>query len=605
MSVLTGRARLGPRGAPLLVPGKMMHSSAGSHKPDETALKASFRGGVFMVGVPALVIFTWPLLLHPFSLMGHPNGETDNHFWMLWRAVKIIMGNPGPWANCPDGLPIPLMDQINLPWALPVFLLDPVLGYNWLLLANVALGMAGGYWLSRQFTSASAALVGMVAMGCSPFLSGVTEFGLTEAWPLWLLAFHLAFLYRYARSGGSVDLLGAGLCLGGFALSGWYHAFSGLLVEMVFIPVLAISSRRWKGLLAQGLLAAFLVLPVFLHFLTIRSFWAGRWHFPEHAPRLARMDWRELPVYGTDVLNFLLPTLDAVPLSKTTYLGILVLSLAVIACFRRWRQVWPFMLASLLFCSLALGYWVRVAGHPLLLGDSVLAGPARLLLDLVPPMVGISHWYRMVGPATVLLAVLAAMGAGILTERPGLHIGLAILVLADSLVMGQTSWPRITYDPAPPAIYQYLEEPGALLELPFDNGREPFSDTPARLYNRWQPFHGHPVAENYEAMDSILNTNRLAAVAQALSGQRSTLPRNQVASAEMADISRLYTEGVMEEQVEALAEDGFSYVLLHRFLAPDPDAVEALLRQAMGQPLADDGRSVLWRVPGGPATQNH
>ena len=73
--------------------------------------------------------------------------------------------------------------------------------------------------------------------------------------------------------------------------------------------------RALVGLLAQGGLALALVSPFFLRFYETRGFWAGRWQLPDGPPAGAELAWRHTPFWGTDLLNFLLPTLETVPIS--------------------------------------------------------------------------------------------------------------------------------------------------------------------------------------------------------------------------------------------------------------------------------------------------
>ncbi len=551
----------------------------------------------------AAVVFTWPLVVKPLQLFGHPLGETDNHLWMFWRAVRRLAG-AGALANYPEGLPLPLMDPVNLPLALPGYLVHPVLGYNGLMLANVLLGLATAWWLARQHVGPRAAWVCMVTVGCSPFLSGVMEFGITESWPTWPLAAHLAFLWRYSRHGRRRDAIGAGLCLGAFALSGWYNAFFGLIVQIVLLPWLFHRHRRWRGLLGQGMLAGVMTLPSLLYFLSIRELWDGRWHLPTAVPRAHLDHWRWLRNYGTDALNLVLPSVEPAPVSLSVYLGLAVVGLAALGWWARRRQAAPLALLALVFLALALGHWLRVGGEVVTVAGTPLPGPARLLVKLFPPLIGLSHWHRAVGPATVFLGVLAAMGAErLVAGSTPRAVGLVVLVLAESLFLGQTHWPRHHYAVDLPEVYSFLEAPGAIIELPFDNGRRPFSQEPPRVYNRWQTLHGLPVAENYEGLDAVLASNRLVAAADALCGLHPTRPPHELPPKEMTRAEPLDQPGAMAAAVGALEEAGFVYVVLHRRRAKSPDLAQALLDRAMGEPAFGLEGWIVWRVGSGLADQ--
>ncbi|MFH1469510.1 MAG: hypothetical protein ABIO70_34305 [Pseudomonadota bacterium] len=551
-----------------------------------------------LVILGAALCYTWPLALHPLDLLGHPLGETDNHAWMFWRALRQLQG-AGPLASWPDGLPLPLMDPVNLPLAALAGTLHPALSYNLVLLGNVSLLLGATWWLARQHVGPRAGWVAMVAVACSPFLSGELEFGITESLPLWALAAHLAFLERLARGGGRHDALGAGLCLGAFALSGWYNAFFGAVAEVVLLAWYGLRSRRWGWLAAQAALGAFLPLPALVQFLGMRSFWQGRWHVPDSVPRAHLDHWRWLRNYGTDALNLVLPSLEPAPISHSVYLGLGVLALAALGVWGGRRRALPWLVLALVFVALALGHWLRVGGAPLTIAGQPIPGPARLLVRALPPLAGLSHWHRAVGPATVFLGLLAALGAErLVARRTGLALGLCGLLLAESVLLGQTRWPRVHYPLDAPPIYAALEAPGALLELPFDNGRLPFSQDPPRLYNRWQMVHGRPVAESYEGPDAILAVNRLAAAADALCGVAPTRPPFELPPPAMRDPAPLADPEVLAVEAAALRDVGFAYVVLHRERAQTPARAEALLTRAFGSPEVDLGPWVAWAVEG-------
>ncbi|MEC7242757.1 MAG: hypothetical protein VXW32_16105 [Myxococcota bacterium] len=454
------------------------------------------------------VVFTWPLLLHPTELYGHAQGEASNHLWMFWRA-----GEAGVVANYPMGLPIPLMDPINLPIYRALAWVHPALGYNAVWCFNLALAFTGAVFLARVMGVAHrASLVAGVACAFSPFLSGLGSFGITESWGIGWLGFHCGFLIRYGQERRRVDLLAAGLTLAAFLWTGWYSAVFAVVTECCLAVTLLRRRQLNFGFVLQGGLASLLVLPRLVSFWGDRGFWSGRW---DGAP--APLDgqweaWRELPRSGADLLNFTLPSLSSVEVSKAVYLGLIVLILAAWAG-RRGRLL---VLWSLPFVLLSLGPYLMVGGHQSWLGSS-LPLPAQGLRGIFPPLEGVTHWWRALAPAVLFLAVAAAMGAErVGRERPRAWILLSGLVLFDSIGLSQTPWPRDLISVRPPPVYEKLEEEGALLQLPVHNERREFSEDVPRIYNRWQPVHGQPVVENYEGRDHLLDRNPLLQGLQAL-----------------------------------------------------------------------------------------
>ena len=495
-----------------------------------------------LAAVCALTVFTWPLVIRPLELLAHPLGEGINHYWMLWRAFQ----DP-PVANWPDGLPIPLMDAINAPLALPGLWVDPVLGFNQVLIANLVLAFVGSWALCRALGAGpDGAFVAGIAGSCSPFFGGLLSFGITESMPLGWIGLHVAALLHWERSGRWYWLVAAGGALLAFVLSGWYHAVFALVVEAVLLMVL----RRRLGLLLQGLAAGLLVLPRFFGFLEVRDFWLPRFLVPRGAPLDMRPEWHELPAWGTDLLNLVLPSLGAVEVSKCAYVGLACLGLALAAGGRA-RRMWYLVLP---LWVLALGHWLSIGGHTELLGRSW-SLPAGWMVRLVEPLQGLSHWYRAAGPATIFLAAAAGLGA----ERLGRWTPLAALaVLLDSLVFSQNPWPRATTDATPPrALVEHID--GPFVQLPFDNGRRDFSDDALRRYNLWQPRIGHSEGENYEGPDVLL-ANGVLGNAQDACGQERSVPWPQPTR-------------------KGVALPG--QIVLHADLCP---AAEPLLTAAFGEP---------------------
>ena len=445
--------------------------------------------------------FTWPLILNPLELFGHAQGEASNHLWMYWRA-----GESGAVSNFPSGVPIPLMDPVNLPVYRAFSWVNPALGYNAVWCFNLALAYGGAVFLARVLgVSRRASWVAGVACAFSPFLSGLGSFGITESWGIGWLGFHCGFLLRYGRERRDSDLAGAALSLAAFLWTGWYSAVFALVAESCVALTLLRRRQLSLGVFFQGLVACLLVLPGLVRFWGERAFWSGRWEGTPVPLEGQWEAWRELPRSGADLLNFALPSVSSVEVSKSVYLGLVVLILAV-AAGRRARVL---ILWSLPFLILALGPYLMVGGHQVWMGSS-LPMPAQGLRAVFPPLEGLTHWWRALGPAVLFLVVAASMGAERVSKKWSVAwFVLPGLILLDSVVLSQTPWPRTLVSIQPPAVYEALEKEGALLQLPLHNQRREFTEDVPRIYNRWQPVHGLPVVENYEGPDHLLGRNKL------------------------------------------------------------------------------------------------
>ncbi len=540
-----------------------------------------------LTGLVTLVLFLLPAGLGPRVIVGDPLGETDNHLWMFWRALSRL---PEPVANLPDGVPIPLMDPFNLPFYAVGGWLDPVLGWWSLRIFNEALALWGGLVLCRLFAGERGARVGMVALGSAPLLAGLFDFGITEGWPLGLFALHLAALVQHGRQGRAWTAVAAGLSLGLIGLCGWYFALFGLLTDALVVPALLWRHRR-PGLLLQGLLALAMVLPRFLAFRAVQGQWAHRWYPPAANPPGYREGWMDITVRGTDLFKMILPHPEVLHPGKSSYLGLVLLALVGLGLLRRRRQVGALLLAAAPFLVLAMGYWPTVAGHTV-----GIPGPPFYLVKLVPSLLGLSHWERAMAGALPFLAVAAAVAV---EAWPRLARGwwlVAALVLADGLAFSGASWPRGVYRVDLPAGLETLPGQDGLIQLPFDNNREPFSTDPARTYNRWQVALNRPVSENYEGPDAVLFRSRLIAAAQARCRLRDTLPPYYQPPPDMRNPPPP-SGAALDGELRLLRGWGYGWVVLHRGRCPAAAPTIQLLDAALGPGRELAGGDWAWPLP--------
>ena len=190
----------------------------------------------------------------------------------------LASGEAGAVSNYPVGVPIPLMDPVNLPVYRAFSWVHPALGYNAVWCFNLVLAYSGAAFLARVMgVSSSASVVAGVACAFSPFLSGLGSFGITESWGIGWLGLHCAFLLRYGEDRRDADLVFAALSLAAFLWTGWYSAVFALVAECCVGLTLMRRRQLGLGVLVQGGIASLLVLPGLLRFWSERSFWSGRW----------------------------------------------------------------------------------------------------------------------------------------------------------------------------------------------------------------------------------------------------------------------------------------------------------------------------------------
>jgi len=175
------------------------------------------------------------------------------------------------------------------------------------------------------------------------------------------------------------------------------------------------------------------------------------------------------------------------------------------------------------------------------------------------------------------------------------------LVVFDGLIGGGTAWPRTVYNSAVPAVLTLLPEESStgengIIQIPFDNGRRQFSNEPARIYQRWQVFHGRPISENYEGKDYLLDTSRLVASIDQLCWVQSTLPPEQRPSLSSAGIELLRDEQDLSQAKGILVDSGYEWVVLHHDRCRRPAVVLQYLDAVFGAGIRFQNGDAAWRL---------
>lgn len=533
---------------------------------------------VVLFGVAVVLLGLWPWPLHPSQLLGEPDGEMSQHMAMLWKALQA----DGAWMNWPVGFEVPVQDKVHIPVAALAYLVDPALAPALILGLNLGLAYAGGWLLSRELgADRLASVIGGTVLGTAPFLGAMGTFGFTECLPLGLLALHAWALLRLARTGALRDALLSAVLLALYALSGWYLALFGLFAVPVLLLLCAQRSpspRTWALILGQGLLAALLVSPAAWDFAVNdkASYLLTQRELPPYGaggpgePSVL-LDWRHGLDYGADPLNYVLPSASSVPLSRSTYLGLVALALGLMSLRHRTGRLLGLGVA--LFCTLGLGHYLGLAGRPLL-GGQPLPTPVALMTWVLDPLRAIQHWYRAAGVAMVFLAPMAALAL----PRPRYRaLLLALLVGADGLLLSDNPWPRSTGHGPPPQEILDIPGEGALLMLPFADGARGGIE---RTQQRWLPYLRRPIAENYEGPDALMDNAFVAWAHNECSVRRYSKARRP------ADL---------QAPVQALREQGLEAIAVVIAQARW-DKCERALVAGLGEPESGGPHVAWWRV---------
>jgi hypothetical protein len=368
-------------------------------------------------------------------VLGWP-GDNLEYVWKLWWVHHALSTGQSPFFNpdvyYPSGFDLAHAELTPLHTfgLLPVTaVFGATAGYNTAILVSFVLSGLGAFALARRLTgSATPALFAGAAFAfCSFRLAHLPgHLPLMATWPLpfALLWLERALAERSMRAGAL-----AGLFLGLSALGSWYLGYAAGLVMCVY------TLARWPGwrrLLPVGAatagVATLVVAPFVWPYLRLAG-QGGLRHSLEAAD-----------YWSGGVLHLIVPNpmhplwggvmpemLRAEHVDRWISLGLVTLPLAVLG----WRGSRALTAVAGVFVVLALGTTLRIAGPDGAVGVPM---PARLLWDGLPMFGSMRNLGRLILPALLATAVLAAFGLARLRVGFAGAIALAVLVTFESYV---------------------------------------------------------------------------------------------------------------------------------------------------------------------------
>ena len=242
-------------------------------------------------------MFTWPLVLHPQSLLGAEASSPDPslNLWALGWDLHVFSTHPG-WiftgrvfnANIFHPAPHTLAysDHLLLQSLamLPAYVLthDLVFCYNLLLFVSLVLSALAMHVLARALTgSERAAYIAGLIFGFAPY--HFTHLIHIQLQALYFLPLSFVFLHRLFDGERRADTIALGLVLGLQAISSIYYGVIGGIGIACAAITLAILNRRvrdWRlmrRLIASAALGVLIVAPIAIPYALVqREAGAGR-----------------------------------------------------------------------------------------------------------------------------------------------------------------------------------------------------------------------------------------------------------------------------------------------------------------------------------------
>jgi len=552
-------------------------------------------------------IVTWPVILHPSTLLvGHPGNDSWNHVWGYWWVGDEL--SAGRWPihtdllSFPDGGTLYFIDTVQAVVSWPLqWLSGPVLAFNAVIIAELALAGFAAWLLARRLTGSSLASgAALVIYGASPHLLGQAYNGISETvcagwFPLTLLC-----VLRVMERASVGRALALALCAAACVLTSWYFGLFAVLGSLLLIGWHAARrpwSIQWGRTIAAfggaGLATLALILPVFISFSASLD--------AEDALVTRDPAFVEASLINhniTDLLAFFrlsrvpspdLKTLYGEELIIVIYLGWVGLLIAGYALWatRRRREFGAWLLLGLTFFLFSLGPFLNIGGEYVEAFDRRIPLPFLPLYKALPIFDRISHPFRFVMGVQLALAMIAAHGLRhLLRRRPqavriGAVLALSGLILVEIAVTTPARLPVPSSDATIPSFYTAMAaDPieGAVLDLPMT-----VPNLERAIYVWYQSAHGRPVPWGLnEPMPRILLTNRLTVTLIRLEATRAQSLAPRLPELDMVIGAR------------NLARQGYRYVVVHQALYPafKFNQIETLLTGAIGTPQRSEGRLI-------------
>ena len=513
-----------------------------------------------------------------------------------------------------------------------------IVSYNLLLLAGCWTSALAAHALARELTGSHlAAFVAGTTFATTPYLYAEGGAGCIELVAAGLIPLYVFCLVRVMRVPSTKRFFQATLSLAIIGLFNWYYTlFAGmfgvafLMWQLIEIGPTSLKrpdrNLHRKGLLmvvGSMLLAAALNAPLIaearretpqrpglsaslfadeIAFEEVRSVTNGSHPIDElNEALLERVDAIQVHFNSTSIRSLLDGKFEVNPLHSTP--GKLAYVVGFLGLVAAGRRTWGWIAISAGATLLTLGPYLNISGA-LLLSSSASDWPLPYYWahEYLPFFAKAYRPYRIGIIASTALSTAGAIGAAAWIRSSTMPRIQPVLVVLALVAFSQPHWSgdmpsqRPLADASVQDIYSDLAEldEGAVIELPIQY--QPVTTANARTqYN--QTVHRHP----------ILNSNQLIRRTDLLRFRDFVADNSALQT--FVDLSRKDTPYIVEPQdLHALKKIGFRWLVAHRTIPEDTVSlagemvhadllpVEAwqLLSELFGEPVVDNGESVIW-----------
>jgi hypothetical protein len=404
-----------------------------------------------------------------------PTGEAAIHVWGLWvTAANQSFFTIETFAlSWPNGVQAVLADPANIPWFVLGWSMGPAAAYNTVVYANLVLLGISGAALAKRVGGSPA--LGVIAACTNASILAATTTGITEHLGVGWIGLMIVCLLRSLEKGCKKSAVGAGILLFMCAASGPYCGVWASFIASIIGIAHVIRKDRSRFLVPLGISAmvgGVLVAPLAQAIMSGRI--AGQPGTAQLASQLLNRPANGAELYrgglrfGADLTDSVVPVMftggAGLP-NQTGYIGLIALLTAAFVCAKR-KEMWPWLVGSVLFVVLSWGPWLIYKGNPITIDGAPLLAPAGILAKNVPFFSRISHWQRAAAVAALLLVPLVSL---LPTLKPPKVVpwAIAALLLIDHMFGSPLPWPLPSTPSVNASTYEALaQEKGSVLVLP-------------------------------------------------------------------------------------------------------------------------------------------
>lgn len=453
-------------------------------------------------------LLCWPVVFSSDLLLGDPKIDVWNHAWGYWYVYQHALNGTFPLdttlVGAPNGGSLYFIDTPGAFFALPItHLFGPAIAYNSILVIRIALSALGAQLLTKSLSRKGIhTWIAGLAYASTPFLLCELNNGISEVCAIEWIPFAFWAAVRVLQKNRLRDWVLLGFMQGLASSATFYYGLACALVLFPLFLVALLKRIATRQRVLQYLIGSFTaVCTALLVFLPHGySFWTSIHRDDRLVIRDVSLHDQLLRHNAVDPSIFFTPgNFQSVnllqeygePFIHTGYLrwSVIILSLIAILTMKKIRGL---ALLALLSLILGMGSYLWHDGQWVRMMDGQLLSLPFDWLRQILPQIAITHPLRLSICAQALFCSFAGLGAYRIYTRyplPILPIGIAFLIVGETLFASAAQWPLQTSKAQISSVYEQADQQRAVLDLPAEVG----TSMKTSRYFWFQTLHESPI----------------------------------------------------------------------------------------------------------------